>query len=131
MMTDAVGDFDKNIIDGAVNKLSDSVSAWGGFMAKLQSGNVRHYLMGVVAGFSVLVVCFLIFPSEIAQFASNVADLFMGLGDFITNWIITPLYKLIFWFGSMSMSVFGLLASLAGGVFTAFVWVGQTIASIF
>src|SRR5690606_18788572 len=49
-VTDASGAVDRDFVDGAVNKLAASVVAWGGALARMQSGDLRRYLASIVSG---------------------------------------------------------------------------------
>jgi NADH-quinone oxidoreductase subunit L len=131
MMSDSIGKFDKNVVDGAVNKLSDSVNAWGGIFARLQSGNIRHYLMGMTAGLSVLVMAFLFFPEELSLFAGDVSSAFQSSGGFLWDYLIGPLYSLIFAIGELFLFIFHFISFIFLAILDLFVTAGLGISTYF
>ena len=56
---DATADFDRGVVDGAVNGVATLVRASGSGLRRLQTGFVRSYALGITAGAVVLLAYFL------------------------------------------------------------------------
>jgi len=131
IMSGSVGGFDNRVVDGAVNSAANSINGWGGLVSKLQSGNVRHYLLGAVAGFTLLVSCFLLFPNEIASFLVAVRFGFLHVAATLWVWFIEPLSNFIFQLGAAFVGLFSLLWALFVALVDLVASLGSLIAGFF
>ena len=131
MMADGVGAFDQRVVDGTVNAAGRATQSWGATISRLQDGNLRHYLMWLVGGLSLLVVCFLLFPGELHAFMAAVGYGFLYVAETLWVWIIQPLSNFIFGLGQVFIRLFSMLWALFEALVGLFSAAGQGIGDFF